>query len=278
MGLLGAGLVLAAGCSDSSSDEASLATVHGTVTLHGDWPSTGEVQVSLFSMWHPELAVNIAPQGPPDFTTDALSSPDSTQQVHVVSYEILDINPGSYPSLVVGWRDGGQSGLDEPVLGLFGADFSAADSLPEAITLTAGQDLELNFEGWFNRMPTQEGELEPGQVGGTVEFSDAWPTAYASYYVLLMTSSDPNVPSQPRGMQEVSAANPDFLLNVNFSGTLTAYLVVYGYPYGADPGNAFYGGYGWVWGAASPALTPIVLQEGESGFGGLVLSCRSVRE
>ncbi|MFA7330573.1 MAG: hypothetical protein WC326_05800 [Candidatus Delongbacteria bacterium] len=277
LGLTGLGLLLAGGCSDSSDGGgSSLATLRGTVTLHGDWPAEGEIQVSLFSTWHTEMAINIAPQGPPDFHTEGLFSPDSTLQVHQVAFEIPDVNPGSYPSLVVGWRNGGQLGVDEPVLGLYGANLADGDSLPAAVTLQAGQELELSFEGWLDRIAPAV-ELDPGLVAGTVEFADSWPTAYAHVYVVFMSSSDPAAPSNPgASMQEVSAASPDFEIQVG--SPVTGHLAVYGFPYGADPWAAFYGGYGWDWDATPPGLTPLVLQEGESGLGGLVLTCRNVRD
>lgn len=274
--LLAGGLALT-GCGESDSDGSSLATVRGTVTLHGEWPDQGEIQVSLFSTWHSELSLSLAPQGPPEFHTEALHSSTPTGTVHQVAFEIPDVNPGSYPSLVVGWRNGGVMGLDEPVLGLYGANLAESDSIPTPVALSAGQDLELNFEGWLDRVPDTDVELEPGQIGGTVEFSDAWPSGYPAYYVVLMASTNPATPSMPLAMAPVSAASPDFLLDVNFNGSLTACLTVYGYPYGADPLAAFYGGYGWDWDAAAPALTTLTLQEGQSGFGGLTLSCRSDR-
>jgi hypothetical protein len=274
--LLLAGVALLAGCSNSndSGNGSSLATVHGTVTLHGDWPANGDIQVSLFSTWHTELPVNIAPQGPPDFATDPLDSPTPVAQEHLVHFEIPDINPGTYPSLTVGWRDGGQQGLDEPVLGLYGGDFAAGDTLPEAVHLAAGDDRELNFEGWLDRIPEVE-DLQPGQVGGVVQFTDSWPTTYASYFVLLMSSANPAVPSQPLAMEIVSASDAEFLLTVQFAGSLDCHIAVYGYPYGNNPAGAFFGGYGWDWNAGTPALQTITLQEGQSGVGGLVLSCRS---
>jgi hypothetical protein len=272
--LAGAGLL--AGCSDSddTGNGSSLATLRGTVTLHGNWPTEGNIQVSLFSTWHSNLPVNIAPQGPPDFHTAALGSPNPAATVHQVAFEIPDINPGSYPSLVVGWRNGGQMGLDEPVLGLYGGDFAAGDSLPDVVVLSAGQELELNFVGDLDRIPAPV-ILQPGQIEGAVQFTDAWPTAFNSVFVILMASANPGVPSMPLAMEMISASDPGFLLTVQFAGTLNAHLAVYGYPYGSDPASAFFGGHGWDWSAATPALTPIVLEEDQSGVGNLILTCRS---
>lgn len=268
---------LVMGCTETNDDLGGdeLATLRGTVTLTGDWPTEGEIQVSLFSQWHAEMAVNVAPQGPPDYATDALTSPTPAGQTHALSFEITDITPGLYPSLVVGWRNGGQSGLDEPVLGLYGADFAANDSLPTAISLEGGDDLTLNFPGTLDRMPDLGAVLQPGQLGGTVSFDNGWPTTYAGYYVVFMTSGNYAAPSMPLAMESVSAADPEFLLTLQFENTVTGYLVLYGYPYGVNPGNAFYGGYGWDWNAGTPALTPLTLSQDQNGFGGLMLSCRT---
>lgn len=277
LALLATCVALLAGCSGTNDDVTGdqLATLHGTVTLHGDWPVEGVIQVSLFSQWNDTVAVNVAPGGPPDFFTEPLASPNPAAQEHVLAFEIPDINPATYRSLAVGWRNGGQQGLDEPVLGLFGGSFATGDTLPESISLSAGENLELDFEGWLDRVP-EPVDLQPGQVGGTVVFSDAWPVDYDFYYVVLMDSSDPAVPSNPRAMELISDGDSSFLLTLQFAGTLTCHLAVYGYPY-AQPIDAFYGGHGWDWDAATPALADIVLQEGHAGVGGLVLNCRSVR-
>jgi hypothetical protein len=271
-----AGFALLAGCDETKTNNGEeLAAIHGTVTLHGDWPTTGKIQVSLFSHWNDTLALNLAPGGPPDFFTDSLASPDPSAQSHVIPFEIRDISPGLYRSLVVGWRNGGVSGLDEPVLGLYGGDFAAGDTLPESIALEGGDDLELHFEGELDRVPDPV-ILQPGQVEGTVLFSDAWPTGYNAYYIVLMDSADPAVPSQPRAMEIVSSASPDFLLTLQFADTYTGHLAVYGYPY-TQPFDAFFGGHGWDWDAGTPALADIVLEEGHAGIGGLVVTCRSNR-
>jgi hypothetical protein len=272
--LLAGGLAFS-GCGESDSDGASLATVRGTVTLHGEWPTQGAIQVSLFSVWHTNLSLSLAPQGPPEFHTEDLGSTTPGAMTHLVEFEIPDINPGSYPSLVVGWRNGGVMGLDEPVLGLYGANLAVNDSLPTAITLAAGQDLEFNFEGWLDRIPNTDVELLPGQLGGTVTFDGGWPTDYPQYLVVFMASTNPFIPSSPWDMQEVTAANPDFLLELDVPTSITGSLAVYGFPFNyGNPGNAFKGGYGWDWSAATPALTPLTLQEDQSGYDGLVLSCR----
>ncbi len=270
-----AGLV--AGCTETNDDLGGdeLASIRGTVTLTGDWPTTGEIQVSLFSQWHTEMAVNVAPQGPPSYATEQLNSPTPAGQTHVLAYEILDITPGTYPSLVVGWRDGGQSGLDEPVLGLYGADFATNDSLPSAIVLDGGDDFTLDFSGTLGRMPDTDVQLQPGQLGGSVSFDNGWPTAYTNFYVVFMTSANPGAPSMPLAMEAVTSADPEFLLTLQFDTSVTGHLVLYGYPYGTTPLNAFYGGYGWDWNATTPALVPITLNADQNGMGGLLLSCRT---
>jgi len=267
-------LVLAMGCSESDETGAdSLATIHGTVTLTGDWPAAGAIQVSLFSTWHEELPVNLAPQGPPDYYTEALNSPDISQDVHVLEFTIADINPGTYPCLAVGWRNGGQMGLDEPVLGLFGADFAAGDTLPESITLSAGQDLHLDFAGSLALIPV-EAPVYQAQVNGALVFPDGWPDDYTSYFVVLMTSGDPAAPSQPLAMESVSAADAQFMLSFQATEGVGYRLAVYGYPYGGNPYAAFYGGYGWDWAQAQPALAALPLTEEDHVLEGLIITCR----
>ena len=86
-----------ASCGDDSSTNVVTGSVSGTVTFQGTWPSTGHVQVSIFSNLSPP---DYAPGGPPDgFTTPI--APNST----TYAYRIAGLDPGHYSAIYVGWRD-----------------------------------------------------------------------------------------------------------------------------------------------------------------------------
>jgi hypothetical protein len=88
-------LVFAAtSCSD---DENPLATqefgeISGKVTFVGNWPQTGDVQISIWASW--------PPTGPPAAATDPLQT-----GVASVDYKIEGLSKGMYPVITAGWRD-----------------------------------------------------------------------------------------------------------------------------------------------------------------------------
>lgn len=79
-------------CSDGSSNDDEFGEVSGTINFVGDWPSTGDVQVSIWSSW--------PPMGPPAKASVALTPGDNSQ-----SYSLDGLSLGSYPVVTVGWRD-----------------------------------------------------------------------------------------------------------------------------------------------------------------------------
>lgn len=72
-------------------------TVSGTVTFDGTWPSTGDVQVSIYSTLQPPLYV---PTGPPDAFTDPIAGSPATYD-----YEFSGLEFGTYAGILVSWRD-----------------------------------------------------------------------------------------------------------------------------------------------------------------------------
>ena len=72
-------------------------TVSGTVTFEGTWPSTGDVQVSIYSALQPPLYV---PTGPPDAFTDPITGDPATYD-----YEFDGLDFGTYAGILVSWRD-----------------------------------------------------------------------------------------------------------------------------------------------------------------------------
>lgn len=119
---------------DNTDDPVTPTTgsVSGTVTFQGTWPSTGQVQVSLFSAW--------PPAGPPDAFTDPIT-PSGTY-----NYSFNGLDPATYPAIVVGWLDPALPPGSEKILGMYWADEDsvAVDSngnpqvLPTAVTVEAG--------------------------------------------------------------------------------------------------------------------------------------------
>jgi hypothetical protein len=91
------GLASVAGCSeDENPASPTTGSVSGKVTFQGTWPSTGEVQVSIYS----NLSAPWVPMGPPDNATDPIQS-GSTE----FDYTMSGMDKGDYTAIFVGWRD-----------------------------------------------------------------------------------------------------------------------------------------------------------------------------
>jgi len=95
--LLGIGLLVGCGDDDDNpSDNDDFGSIGGTVAFRGTWPSTGDVQVSLYS----ELSPPYVPMGPPDASTEPVPSGSN-------SYDYLfeGLDPATYAAVYVSWRD-----------------------------------------------------------------------------------------------------------------------------------------------------------------------------
>ncbi len=99
--LVAAGLLIA--CNDDNNPTGTqtpqTATISGAVHFTGTWPSTGDVQVSIFSTLISPPGV---PGGPPDAFTDPLNPATDFPDYH---YTLEGIDPGKYAAIFVGWRD-----------------------------------------------------------------------------------------------------------------------------------------------------------------------------
>jgi uncharacterized protein (DUF2141 family) len=140
---LACALVIAAALSACDDDDPAAppttGAVSGTVTFQGAWPSTGDVQISIFS--------SFPPTGPPDAFTDPIT------QAASYDYSIAGLTPGAYAAVVVGWRDPLNPSTAE-ILGMHWehVDSVAVDSngdprgFPLPLTIEAGQtDANINM-------------------------------------------------------------------------------------------------------------------------------------
>lgn len=107
-------------CSDDENPVKTpdFGTVSGRVTFTGTWPSTGDVQVSIWTSW--------PPAGPP-----AKASAVIAKGTTVYDYKLEGLNKGEYKALTVGWRDPATP-TTAKVLGLFwtNSDSSGVSAAP----------------------------------------------------------------------------------------------------------------------------------------------------
>jgi hypothetical protein len=108
-------------------------SIAGTITFQGTWPSSGQVQVSVFA--------NFPPTGPPDAFTNPIA-PAATY-----NYRFDGLDPASYAAVVIGWLDPNLPPGSEEILGMYWAyvDSVAVDGsgnprgLPRSVTVQAGK-------------------------------------------------------------------------------------------------------------------------------------------
>lgn len=115
--------VVLGGCSEDSNPAApTTGSISGTVNFTGTWPSTGDVQISVYSSISQPGGPGPAylPTGAPDGFTDPIPGP-------VTSYDftIGGLGMGTYAAVYVGWRDpANPSGA--LLLGVFQANHSVS--------------------------------------------------------------------------------------------------------------------------------------------------------
>lgn len=117
--------LLSLSCSDSTTAP-NTGSISGTVTFVGNWPSTGEVQVSVYQ----SLQAPFIPTGPPEQATDALATTTS------YDFKFEGLDKTSYAAVFVGWRDPANPAAAR-LLGMFWAN---TDSV--GISLQTGLPLQ----------------------------------------------------------------------------------------------------------------------------------------
>ena len=129
------GFLLITGCEDSTGPTTpENATISGTITFTGYWPSDGDVAVSLSSTWPPAGA----PAASSAITESELSS-------GTYAYTFENVTFGTYAAIAVSWQDPDDTNpaTNQHILGAYGAtasDFNDATS----ITVSAEDHEQLN--------------------------------------------------------------------------------------------------------------------------------------
>ncbi len=146
--------VATVGCSEESTEPTpTTGTISGKITFDGTWPTTGNVQVSVYTTVAPPAYV---PAGPPEQSSDPIA--EGTE--YNFSFEGLDFS--SYAAVFVSWRDPANP-AGALLLGMYQADasnsgmnaFGLPVAEPTAITLSADNaDVSnIDIKADFNLLP-----------------------------------------------------------------------------------------------------------------------------
>ena len=167
------------GCSDDDNPPVT-GTLSGQVVLYGEWPDSGDVQLSIFNNWstNPCSWCGVAPGTGPAYFTDPFVDPNPNNGAgpDTISFSISGITLGQYAAVAVGWRapNSGSINCTEPVIGLYGARWGTNDSIPEAVTFTEGQpNISVTVDGEFDMLPIP-GCFE-GTISGSARIEGDWP-------------------------------------------------------------------------------------------------------
>jgi hypothetical protein len=91
-------IVLLSACEDGDNPTRvpTTGSIAGKVTFVGDWPTTGEVQVSIYATLSPPWV----PMGPPEAFTDPIQGTPSQ-----FDYKMEGLDKATYTAIYVSWRD-----------------------------------------------------------------------------------------------------------------------------------------------------------------------------
>lgn len=90
-------LAVITSCGDDSAGTSPTGSISGTITFRGDFPSTGDVLVTVFAQY------------PPTGAPDSFTNPIRKNQLgpnRTFHYKISGLETGTYKAVLVGWRGG----------------------------------------------------------------------------------------------------------------------------------------------------------------------------
>ncbi len=106
----------ACGDKDDPAGIPATGSVAGTVTFLGEWPSSGDIQISIYSTLSPPWV----PMGPPDAFTDPIQGSPAQYQ-----YKLDGLDKATYAAIYVSWRDP-QNPAASKLLGMYWASPESA--------------------------------------------------------------------------------------------------------------------------------------------------------
>ena len=121
-------MLITTACEDEKAETLpESATISGTITYSGDWPSTGTVYLSLQNTWYPVDA---------PYTTTTISESDVTAN----AYSFTEVAFGTYAAISVSWLDPDNTNpaTNQHIIGVYGG--TAAAYFADANSITVSED------------------------------------------------------------------------------------------------------------------------------------------
>ena len=122
-------MLITTACEDEKAETLpESATISGTITYSGDWPSTGTVYLSLQNTWYPVDA---------PYTTTTISESDVTAN----AYFFTEVAFGTYAAISVSWLDPDDTNpsTNQHIIGVYGG--TAAAYFADADSITGSEDI-----------------------------------------------------------------------------------------------------------------------------------------
>ncbi len=124
-------MFIATACEDEKAETPpESATISGTITFSGDWPTTGTVYLSVQNTWYPLDA---------PYATTTISEYDVTANAY--AYSFTEVAFGTYAAISVSWLDPEDTNpaTNQHIKGVYGG--TAAMGFSDATSITVSEDI-----------------------------------------------------------------------------------------------------------------------------------------
>ena len=124
-------MFIATACEDEKAETLlESATISGTITYSGDWPSTGTVYLSMQNTWYPVDA---------PYATTTISESDVTANAY--AYSFTEVAFGTYAAISISWLDPEDTNpaTNQHIKGVYGG--TAAAYFVDADSITVSEDI-----------------------------------------------------------------------------------------------------------------------------------------
>ena len=124
-------MFIATACEDEKAETPpESATISGTITFSGDWPTTGTVYLSVQNTWYPVDA---------PYATTTISESEVTDNAY--AYSFTEVAFSTYAAISISWLDPEDTNpaTNQHIIGVYGA--TAAAYFTDALSIIVSEDI-----------------------------------------------------------------------------------------------------------------------------------------